>query len=191
MTSTTRFLIPVLSTLCFSTVAVASPRADMGRAVPSSSLRLMSASDASASHQLVPALRLAEVEVVNTPQPTPAAPVVQPAPVVAPTVAPVVAPAPAREVIHHHDDNYMSTIAVSALMGALAGGLVGGALYYLNDNQTHASRIGYWAAGGVLVGAGVGVVQIVAESRTESVAMSRLPHDPAPTYRLALLTSHF
>ena len=191
MISTMRFLIPVLSTLCFSTVAVASPRVEMGpgRAVPSSSLHLLDASAASASPHLVPALRLAEVEVVNTPQPTPAAPVVQPAPVVAPTVAPVVAPT--REVVHHHDDNYMSTIAVSALMGALAGGLVGGALYYLNDNQTHATRIGYWAAGGVLVGAGVGVVQIVSESRTESVAMSRLPHDPAPTYRLALLTSRF
>jgi hypothetical protein len=190
MISTMRFLIPVLSTLCFSTVAVASPRVDMRRAVPTSSLHLMGASEANASPHLVPALRLAEVEVVNTPQAAPVAPAA-PAPVVAPAVAPVVAPVGTREVVHHHDDNYMSTIAVSALMGALAGGLVGGALYYLNDNQTHASRIGYWAAGGVLVGAGVGVVQIVAESRTESVAMSRLPHDPASTYRLALLTSHF
>lgn len=176
MISTTRFLIPVLSTLCLSTVAMASPRGD--------------ASVIARGH-LVPALQLAEVEVVNTPQAAPVVPAA-PAPVVAaPAVAPVVAPVQPREVVHHHDGNYMSTIAWSAVMGALAGGLIGGALYYLEDNQTHATRIGYWAAGGVLVGAGVGVVQIMAESRTETVAMARLPHDPAPTYRLALMTSHF
>jgi hypothetical protein len=115
---------------------------------------------------------------------------VQPEPVVVPVVAPV-PPPPRREVVHHHDDSYMSTIAVNALMGALAGALVGGALYYLEDNRTHVQRIAYWAAGGVLVGAGVGVVQIMVESRTETIAESRLPHDPAPTYRLALLTSSF
>jgi MFS family permease len=138
---------------------------------------------------MVPPLRLAEVEVVNSnpPAAAPAAAPVAAAPVVA--QEPVVAPR--REVVHHHEGSYMGTIALNALFGAVAGGLVGGALYYLSDDQTHAQRIAYWAAGGVLVGAGIGVVQIMADSRTESVAMSRLPHDPAPTYRLALLTTRF
>jgi MFS family permease len=138
---------------------------------------------------MVPPLRLAEVEVVNSnpPAAAPAAAPVAAAPVVA--QEPVVAPR--HEVVHHHEGSYMGTIALNALFGAVAGGLVGGALYYLSDDQTHAQRIAYWAAGGVLVGAGIGVVQIMADSRTESVAMSKLPHDPAPTYRLALLTTRF
>ena len=42
------------------------------------------------------------------------------------------------------------------------------------------------------VGAGGhSVIQIMADNRTESVAMSRLPHDPAPTYSLALLNTRF
>lgn len=141
---------------------------------------------------MVPPLRLAEVEVVNS-NPAPAAAPAAPAPVVAaaPVAAAPVAVTPQREVVHHHEGSYMGTIALNALFGALAGGLVGGAIYYLSDNQNHAQRIAYWAAGGVLVGAGVGIVQIAADNRTESVAMSRLPHDPAPTYRLALLTTRF
>jgi len=140
---------------------------------------------------MVPPLRLAEVEVVNSNPATPAAPAAAPvaaapAPVVA---APVVEPR--HEVVHHHEGSYMGTIALNALFGALAGGLVGGAIYYLSDNQNHAQRIAYWAAGGVLVGVGVGIIQIAADDRTESVAMSKLPHDPAPTYRLALLTTRF
>jgi len=138
---------------------------------------------------MVPPLRLAEVEVVNSnpPAAAPAAAPVAAAPVVA--QEPVVAPR--HEVVHHHEGSYMGTIALNALFGAVAGGLVGGAIYYLSDNQTHAQRIAYWAAGGVLVGAGIGVVQVMADNRTESVAMSKLPHDPAPTYRLALLTTRF
>jgi len=141
---------------------------------------------------MVPPLRLAEVEVVNS-NPAPAAPAAAPVAAAPVAAAPVVAEpvAPRHEVVHHHEGSYMGTIALNALFGALAGGLVGGAIYYLSDNQTHAQRIAYWAAGGVLVGAGVGVVQIMADSRTESVAMSKLPHDPAPTYRLALLTTRF
>lgn len=147
----------------------------------------------SASPRLVPRLHLADV-VVNTPQQPPApVPMAVAEPVVVPMAPVAAAPvmAPRREVVHHHDDNYMSTIAINAFMGALAGALVGGALYYLEDNQTHARRIVYWAAGGVFVGAGVGVVQIMVESRTETVAQSRLPGDPAPTYRLALLRGQF
>jgi|GEM_PF-2325692 len=139
---------------------------------------------------MVPPLRLAEVEVVNSNPPQQAAPAAAPV-AAAPVAAAPVAAAPQREVVHHHEGSYMGTIALNALFGALAGGLVGGAIYYLADNQEHAQRIAYWAAGGVLVGAGVGIIQITADNRTESVAMSRLPHDPAPTYRLALLTTRF
>jgi predicted lipid-binding transport protein (Tim44 family) len=87
--------------------------------------------------------------------------------------------------------NYMTTIFVSALMGGLAGGLIGGAIYYLGD-QDHAVNIAYWAAGGVLVGTGVGVAQImVQESRVSNATASRFPSDPAPTLRLALVNLKF
>jgi hypothetical protein len=87
----------------------------------------------------------------------------------------------------------MATVAVSAIMGAVAGALVGGAIYYLRDNQTHPQRIGYWAAGGVLVGTGVGLVNVMVEENRadQAVASSHLPTDPAPTYRLALLNGRF
>jgi hypothetical protein len=86
----------------------------------------------------------------------------------------------------------MATIFVSALCGGLAGLLVGGAIYYLSDNQEHATRIAYWAAGGVLVGTGVGIVQVVAdESRANQAVSSIWSPDPAHTYRLALFTKHF
>jgi hypothetical protein len=185
MTSTKRLVVTCLA-LGITNVALAtSSFATTGDA---SGGTVLVAPERSLRPGLIPPLRLADV-VVNTPQPSPPA-AVQPEPVVVPVVAPV-PPPPRREVVHHHDDSYMSTIAVNALMGALAGALVGGALYYLEDNRTHVQRIAYWAAGGVLVGAGVGVVQIMVESRTETIAESRLPHDPAPTYRLALLTSSF
>jgi len=87
--------------------------------------------------------------------------------------------------------NYMTTIFVSALMGGLAGGLIGGAIYYLGD-QDHAVNIAYWAAGGVLVGTGVGVAQLmVQESRVSNATASRFPSDPAPTLRLALVNMKF
>jgi hypothetical protein len=144
--------------------------------------------------------RAGDVEVVN---PAPAAQPAQPAQnttTVVPT-APVqpVATEPQAPPVHKdvHADvspphNAMATIAVSALMGGLAGLLVGGAIYYLNDNQEHATRIGYWAAGGVLVGAGVGVVQVIAdESRASQAVSSIWSPDPAHTVRVALFTKHF
>jgi hypothetical protein len=135
---------------------------------------------------------LADVVVNGAPAAAPAAPVV---------AAPVAAPAPVVEapahttnatVVEHEQHNYMTTIAVSALMGGVVGVLIGGSLYYLNDNQTHPGRIGYWAAGGVLVGTGVGLTQIVIqESRVERATASNLPTDPAPTLRLALFQKSF
>jgi uncharacterized protein YcfJ len=88
--------------------------------------------------------------------------------------------------------NYMTTIALSALMGAVAGGLVGGAVYFIGD-RNDAQNIAYWAAGGVLVGSAVGLVQILTEETraSEATALHKLPTDPAPTLRLALLRTHF
>ncbi|HEY8927349.1 MAG TPA: hypothetical protein VIU64_23365 [Polyangia bacterium] len=142
--------------------------------------------------------RLAD-SVVVTPQGTPAqaapAQPVAAAPVVQAPAQPVVAEPRTHKVVNadvQPNKNYMSTIAVSALMGGLAGGLIGGAIYYLGD-QEHAMNIAYWAAGGVLVGTGVGVVQLaVQESRvSEATALRKLPTDPAPTFRLALFQTHF
>ena len=147
---------------------------------------------------LAPASARADVVVngAQQPAPAPAAPapvVVQPQPAPVAPVAPVVEPVPHHTTVVEHDNHsYMGTIAVSALAGAVAGVLVGGAIYYLADNQTHANRILYWGAGGVLVGAGVGVLQVVSEeSRLDRATAARLPTDPAPTYRLALYRLHF
>ncbi|HVU51791.1 MAG TPA: hypothetical protein VHL80_13940 [Polyangia bacterium] len=139
-------------------------------------------------------LLLADVVVNGAQQPAPAP--AAPAPVVVqpqPAAAPVVEPSPHRTtVVEHEPHNDMATITVSALAGAVAGVLVGGAIYYLADNQTHANRILYWGAGGVLVGAGVGVVQVVSqESRLDRAVTERLPTDPAPTYRLSLCRLRF
>ena len=85
----------------------------------------------------------------------------------------------------------MATIAVSALLGGVAGALIGGAVYYLGD-QEHPYNIGYWAAGGVLVGTGVGLINIMAdESRSERAVSNRFEKDPVPTYRLSLLKTTF
>jgi hypothetical protein len=124
------------------------------------------------------------------PAPAPAPTVVTPAPS---TTYVEPAPAPVRKTVVTENPapkNYMSTIAVSALMGGLAGGLVGGAIYYLGD-QEDARNIAYWAAGGVLVGTGVGLVQVMVQENRADAAVSRLPSDPAPTYRIALLRTRF
>jgi len=142
-------------------------------------------------------LLLADNVVVSPSNPAP-----QPAPVVVqpgePTSAqqPVVVHPEARrkEVVQTQapDHNYMGTIALSALMGGVTGALIGGASCCLG-NQDHPYNTAYWAAGGVLVGTGVGVVQLaVQESRvSEATALRKLPTDPAPTFRLALFKTHF
>ncbi|HVX94921.1 MAG TPA: hypothetical protein VHK47_08425 [Polyangia bacterium] len=146
----------------------------------------------------LPQVAHADVVVNGTQQPSPPpAPVVvepqQPAPVVAQPQAPVAAPAPRHTtVIEHEPHNYMSTIAWSAIAGGVAGVLVGGAIYYLVDDRAHADRIFYWGAGGVLVGSAVGIMQVVSEeNRLDRATASRLPGDPAPTYRLALYRVRF
>ena len=143
--------------------------------------------------------RAGDVEIVNpsTAQAAPA-PAVVPVQTVQPVQeqAPVVAPQPQTQRVIHEDvqapHNVMTTITVSALMGGIAGLLVGGAIYYLADNQAHAARIGIWAAGGVLVGTGVGIVQVAADESRASAAVSQVwSPDPARTYRLALFRASF
>ena len=141
--------------------------------------------------------RAGDVEIVNpsTGQAAPA-PAAVPVQAVQPVQeAPVVAQPQTQRVVHEDvqaPHNVMTTITVSALMGGIAGLLVGGAIYYLADNQNHAGRIGIWAAGGVLVGTGVGIVQVAAdESRASAAVSQNWKSDPAPTYRLALFRTSF
>lgn len=129
----------------------------------------------------------------------------QPAPAATTNVQ--TAPAPAAQPVavdsgrqtHTHADvsppkNYMSTVAVSALMGGLAGALIGGAIYFLDNDRNNPENVAYWAAGGVLVGTGVGVTQVLVQESRASAAVSRLdrlPSDPAPTFKIALLRQSF
>ena len=149
----------------------------------------------------LPRAGLVADNVVVTPQastapavvPVPVQPVQQVQPVQPVVVQPAVETAPRRTTVVHEErsHNYMSTIAVSAIMGAVAGVLIGGAIYFL-DNQQHPVRIAYWGAGGVLVGTGVGLVQLaVQEGDHDRVASNHLSSDPVPTYRLALLKLQF
>jgi uncharacterized protein YcfJ len=155
----------------------------------------------SAVTPLPKAVTLAD-NVVVTPS-SQAAPAPAPAPTPAQTQVQVqpaqqavepVAPAPRTNrtvVTEDRPHNYMGTIAFSALMGGLLGALVGGAVYYL-DNQDHAYNIAYWAAGGVLLGTGVGIVNVAAdESRSERAVGLNHPKDPVPTYRVSLLNARF
>jgi hypothetical protein len=140
--------------------------------------------------------RAGDVEIVNpsTGQAAPAPAAVVPVQPV-PEQAPVVAPPQTQHIVHEDvqaPHNVMTTITVSALMGGIAGLLVGGAIYYLADNQAHAGRIGIWAAGGVLVGAGVGIVQVAADESRANTAVSQVwSPDPARTFRLALFRTSF
>jgi hypothetical protein len=116
---------------------------------------------------------------------------VQPAPV-AVEPAPVVAPPQRTVVTQENPHNYVATIFVSALLGGIGGALIGGAIYYLDTPREHPANIGYWAAGGVLVGTGIGIINVVTdESRAERAISNHLPTDPAPTFKMALLNKSF
>ena len=143
-------------------------------------------------------LALADSVVVQpaaaaTPAPAPGTPVVvQPTQPVQNAPAAVEAEPRRRSVVQADvtpPHNYMGVIAGSAFLGAATGALIGGAIYFLG-NQTHAANIAYWAAGGVLVGTGVGFTQIMVQESRASQATA-LQSDPARTYRLALYTAHF
>ena len=125
-------------------------------------------------------------------QPSPTVNVTPAQPVQPVQAAPAVAPTQRSVITEDKPHNYMATIAGSAFLGAVAGALIGGAIYFLDTPRDHAERIGYWAAGGVLVGTGIGIINVVAdENRAERAVSSRLPGDPAPTYRVSLLQTHF
>lgn len=130
-------------------------------------------------------LHLADIVVEGTTTASPAAPVTQAVPVAEPS---------RREIVHTEvasNHNYMGTIAMSAIAGGVLGVLVGGAIYFLAADQ-RARNIVYWGAGGVLVGAAVGVTQVmIQESRTSAAVSTDFPTDPSPTFRLALYQTRF
>jgi len=134
--------------------------------------------------------------VVVTPGQTPA-PAPQPAqvnvqPVQPVEAAPVVAPPHRTVVTEDRPHNYVATVFVSALLGGLGGALIGSAIYYLDTPRDNPQNIGYWAAGGVLVGTGIGIINVaVDESRAERAVATHLPKDPVPTYRVSLLQTRF
>jgi hypothetical protein len=174
-------LVTVLSTVSLASrpvhaeTSISSSRSSSPSSGPSSSLR---------PHWY--SLHLADVVVQGQGgTATPAAPVAQAVPV---------AESPSRHIVHTDVDsnhNYMGTIAMSAIGGAVLGVLVGGAIYYLADNQ-RARNIVYWGAGGVLLGAGVGVVQVmVQESRASAAVSTDLSSDPSRTFRVALYRRQF
>jgi hypothetical protein len=136
--------------------------------------------------------------VVVTPQanaPAPAAvpvPVQQPAPSVAVQPVQPVDTSPRKTVVtESRPQNYMATIAVSAFMGALAGALIGGAIYLLDDPRDNPQNIAYWAAGGVLVGTGIGLVNVMANESRANAAVSHRNADPVPTFKVALFKASF
>ena len=169
-------------------------------AVLSSSAAFAKTTDRGVVTPLPKAITLAD-NVVVTPQSTPAP---APAPSQNTTVVPAQpappsqnvnvepAPAPARHTVHtqHEPKPYMSTIVWSAFLGGLGGALIGGAVYFLDD-QEHPARIGMWAAGGVLVGTGIGIVNVATDESRAERAVARLPRDPVPTYRVSLLQGRF
>lgn len=136
---------------------------------------------------------------------TPGAQAPAPAPAPGPTVnvqpvepvqpvqqAPIEEPPHRTVVTQENPHSYVATVFVSALLGGLGGALIGGAIYYLDTPRSHPYNIGYWAAGGVLVGTGVGIINVVVdENRAERAISTHLPTDPAPTFKIALLNRSF
>ena len=179
-----------IKVLGVSVVAVA-----LGSSAAFAKVTDQSSASSSAVSPLPKASTLAD-NVVVTPSgqaaPAPAPNVnVQPAPV-AVEPAPVVAPPQRTVVTQENPHNYVATIFVSALLGGIGGALIGGAIYYLDTPREHPYNIGYWAAGGVLVGTGIGIINVVTdESRAERAISNHLPTDPAPTFKVALLNKSF
>lgn len=88
--------------------------------------------------------------------------------------------------------NYVKTIFLSALSGALLATMVGAAVYLLDSGDNDWGNLTYWAAGGVLAGAGVGLIQLaVQENRaSRAISMPRPALEPQ-TYKVALLRLRF
>jgi hypothetical protein len=112
--------------------------------------------------------------VVQTPapqqvqvQPAPQQVQVQPAPVTSKQV-----------VTDTHSPSFMATIAKNTFYGAVAGALVGGAIYFIDRDSMRAASIGYWAAGGALVGVGVGAIEVATREDRNERAVSQLLGGP-------------
>jgi hypothetical protein len=88
--------------------------------------------------------------------------------------------------------NYVATVAGSALAGGLVGVLIGAAVFWIDGDDQDWTDLGYWAAGGVLLGAGAGVVQVVVqESRANEAVSERRWRQPGRGLRLALVQRRF
>jgi hypothetical protein len=88
--------------------------------------------------------------------------------------------------------NYVATVAGSALAGGLVGALIGGAVFWMDDEDQDWTDLGYWAAGGVLLGAGAGVVQVVVqESRASKAVSERRLRSPGRGFRVAIAEGRF
>jgi hypothetical protein len=123
-----------------------------------------------------------ERQTVNpqaAPAPSGATVVQQPQPSVQVQQAPAPAPAPSstsskQVVTETHSENFMGTIAKNTLFGAVAGTLVGGAIYFINRDDIEPRSIAYWASGGALVGAAVGVVELTMREDRNERAVSQI-----------------
>ena len=83
--------------------------------------------------------------------------------------------------------NWVGTLALSALGGGLVGALVGTSIYLLERPDGDAINISYWTAGGVLLGVGVGIVQIaVQEDRVSDAVGQRVLDDSKPAQTVGI-----
>jgi hypothetical protein len=73
-----------------------------------------------------------------------------------------------------HSENFMGTIAKNVFFGAIAGGLVGGAIYFIDRDNIRPVTVAYWASGGALVGAAVGIVELSMREDRNERAVSQL-----------------
>jgi hypothetical protein len=68
--------------------------------------------------------------------------------------------------------SFMGTVARDTLYGALTGVLVGGAIYFISGQDTRPVTVAYWAAGGAIFGAGVGLVEVMVRQTRRQEAVS-------------------
>jgi hypothetical protein len=123
-----------------------------------------------------------EKQTVNSTAPAaaPATTVVQAPPAVQVAQQPVAAPTNTTSknvnvTAETHSENFMGTIAKNTFFGAVAGALVGGAIYFIDRDDIRPVTVAYWASGGALVGAAVGIVEVsMREDRNERAVSKAL-----------------
>jgi hypothetical protein len=117
-----------------------------------------------------------ERQTVNSPAPVAAAPattVVQAPPSQVQLQQPT--PVTSKQVVTEtHEENFMGTIAKNTLYGAVAGALVGGAVYFIARDDVRPVTVAYWASGGALVGAAVGIVEVSTREERNERAVSQV-----------------